>query len=48
MLNLKTLSQGRGPSGTYLSLQLTLSEGHHFLISHLREERSVLVQAEAF
>lgn len=37
-----------GQLSTYLSLQLALSEGHHLLIGHLREQRGILVQAEAF
>lgn len=41
-------SQGMVTWSTYLSLQLALSEGHHFLIGHLGEKGSVLVQAEAF
>lgn len=41
-------SQGIDPQNTYLSLQLALGEGHHFLIGHLGEQRSILVQAEAF
>lgn len=41
-------SQGMDQRNTYLSLQLALSEGHHLLIGHLGEKRSILVQAEAF
>lgn len=31
----------------YLSLQLALGEGHHLLVGHLREQRGILVQAQA-
>lgn len=41
-------SQGMVTCTPYLSLQLALGKGHHFLVGHLGEKRSVLVQAETF